>query len=153
KCQTRKSRVPACRRLPELQQRTMIDVAAQRKCCDTNAPARNYFPSGSGGMQLRGAPCRGSRDVCMKFASGNTAGVAPPILEAIVAANRGFALGYGRDEATARVTQRLSEVFERDVAVFLVATGTAANALALAHLSPPWGAALCHDECHLVTDE
>jgi threonine aldolase len=89
----------------------------------------------------------------MNFASDNTAGVAPPILEAIVAANRGFALGYGRDAATARVTQRLSEVFERDVAVFLVATGTAANALALAHLSPPWGAALCHDECHLVTDE
>src|SRR5262249_61403645 len=47
----------------------------------------------------------------------------------------------------------LAGVVGRAVAVSLVATGTAANALALAPLSPPWGAALCHDECHLVTDE
>jgi threonine aldolase len=44
-------------------------------------------------------------------------------------------------------------MFECDVAVFLVATGTAANALALAHLAPPWGAVLCHDEAHIATDE
>jgi threonine aldolase len=44
-------------------------------------------------------------------------------------------------------------MFECEVAVFLVATGTAANALALAHLSPPWGAVLCHEEAHIATDE
>jgi threonine aldolase len=90
---------------------------------------------------------------CMNFASDNTAGIAPPILHAIVQAAQGYALGYGRDAATARVAQRLSEVFERDVAAFLVPTGTAANALALAHLSPPWGAVLCHSESHVITDE
>jgi threonine aldolase len=89
----------------------------------------------------------------MNFASDNTAGVAPPILEAIVAANAGFALGYGRDDMTARVTRRLCDIFEREVAVLMVPTGTAANALALAHLSPPWGAVLCHAESHIITDE
>ena len=89
----------------------------------------------------------------MHFASDNTAGVPPAILEAIAKANDGFVLGYGRDDATARVRQQLSELFEREVAVFLVPTGTAANALALAHLSPPWGAVLCHAESHVITDE
>jgi len=89
----------------------------------------------------------------MNFASDNTAGIAPAVLEAIVQANQGFALGYGRDDMTERVARRISEVFAREVAVFLVPTGTAANALALAHLSPPWGAVLCHAESHIITDE
>jgi threonine aldolase len=92
-------------------------------------------------------------EICMNFASDNTAGIAPAVLDAIVRANQGFALGYGRDDVTARVARRISEVFERDVAVFLVPTGTAANALALAHLSPAWGAVLCHAESHIITDE
>ena len=89
----------------------------------------------------------------MNFASDNSAGIAPPILEAIAKANQGFALAYGRDETTAQVGRLLSDVFERDVAVFLVSTGTAANALALAHLAPPWGAVLCHAESHIAIDE
>lgn len=89
----------------------------------------------------------------MNFASDNAAGVAPEILAAVTAANRDATLAYGRDPWTARVEQRFAEVFEREVAVFLVATGTAANALALAHLTPPWGAVLCHAESHINTDE
>jgi threonine aldolase len=89
----------------------------------------------------------------MNFASDNAAGIAPEILAAIARANDGAALAYGRDEWTKRVEARFAEMFERDVAVFLVPTGTAANALALAHLTPPWGAVLCHDEAHVATDE
>src|SRR5580704_4640190 len=89
----------------------------------------------------------------MNFASDNTAGVAPAILDAIARANDGYALGYGSDAATARVEQRLAQVFEHEVAVFLVPTGTAANALALAQVTPPWGAVLCHVESHIATDE
>src|SRR5262245_26407575 len=89
----------------------------------------------------------------MNFASDNSAGIAPPILDAIVKANQGFALAYGRDDATAEVGPLMSKLFEREVAVFLVSTGTAANALALAHLSPPWGAVLCHAESHIAIDE
>ena len=89
----------------------------------------------------------------MNFASDNAAGVAPAILQAIAAANDGFALAYGDDAVTQRVERRLCEIFEREVAVFLVPTGTAANALALAHLTPPWGAVMCHREAHIISNE
>src|SRR5258708_15259679 len=89
----------------------------------------------------------------MDFASDNAAGVAPAILDALVRANAGFAIAYGHDALTRRLERRFSEVFERDVAVFLVGSGTAANALALAHLSPPWGAVLCHSEAHAIAHE
>jgi threonine aldolase len=89
----------------------------------------------------------------MNFASDNTAAIAAPILEAIGKANSGYALGYGNDDWTRRVERRFAELFEHEVAVFLVPTGTAANALALAHLAPPWGAALCHVESHVAVDE
>lgn len=89
----------------------------------------------------------------MNFASDNAAGVAPEILAAIAQANDGAALAYGRDPWTARVERRFAEIFEREVALFMVPTGTAANALALAHLAPPWGAVLCHEQAHIATDE
>ena len=89
----------------------------------------------------------------MNFASDNTAGIAPEILDALVAGNDGFAMGYGNDDITRAVERRIGEIFERDVAVFLVPTGTAANALALAHVSPPWGAVFAHAEAHILTDE
>lgn len=93
------------------------------------------------------------RSIRMNFASDNTAGIAPRLLEAMVQANADFALGYGNDAVTRSVERRLSEHFERDVKAFLVTTGTAANAIALAALVPPWGAVLCHSESHIVTDE
>jgi threonine aldolase len=89
----------------------------------------------------------------MNFASDNTAGIAPELLQALVSGNDGFALGYGNDDVTRTVERRIGEIFERDVAVFLVPTGTAANALALAHVSPPWGAVFAHSEAHILTDE
>src|SRR5687767_314901 len=89
----------------------------------------------------------------MNFASDNTVGIAPEILEALTVGNGGFTLGYGADDTTRAVESRISEVFERDVAAFLVPTGTAANALALAHVSPPWGAVFAHVEAHTLTDE
>lgn len=89
----------------------------------------------------------------MNFLSDNTAPVAPVILDAIVQANDGFAPGYGDDDWTRSVERRLSEIFEREVAAFLVPTGTAANALALAQVTPPWGVVLCHADSHIATDE
>jgi threonine aldolase len=89
----------------------------------------------------------------VNFASDNTAPVAPAVLDAVVQANSGYARGYGNDEWTQDVERRLSDIFERDVAVFLVSTGTAANALALAQVTPPWGVVFCHVESHIATDE
>ncbi|HZZ24008.1 MAG TPA: beta-eliminating lyase-related protein [Roseiarcus sp.] len=89
----------------------------------------------------------------MNFASDNGAGVAPQILEAIVASSRVYAPAYGADEYTERAQALLSETFETKVAAFLVATGTAANALALSALVNPWDAVFCHEEAHIHDDE
>ena len=50
-------------------------------------------------------------------------------------------------------SRKLAEVFEHDCSVFLVSTGTAANALALSALTPPWGAVFCHEDAHINDDE
>lgn len=89
----------------------------------------------------------------MNFRSDNTAGAAPEILAAITRANDSAATSYGGDAITARLTEKVSAVFEKDVAVFPVATGTAANALALATLTPPYGAIFCHENAHINVDE
>lgn len=89
----------------------------------------------------------------MSFISDTTAPVHPRIMDAVVAANAGAASSYGADPWTERAVARLKAVFERDCAVFLVASGTAANALALASVTPPWGAIITHREAHIVLDE
>ncbi len=89
----------------------------------------------------------------MEFASDNTGGIAPPILDAIARAGEAHAPSYGADEASARLDAAFGALFETEVRVFPVLTGTAANALALAHLLPPWGAVLCHEGAHVHTDE
>ncbi len=86
--------------------------------------------------------------------SDNTAPVAPQILAAVTAANTGTALAYGADPVTAQLQDRVREVFEHPTArVFPVTSGTAANALALSALCPPWGAVLCHDSAHILNSE
>ena len=89
----------------------------------------------------------------MNFMSDNAAGAAPEILAALARANEGTAASYGGDQITARLTEKFSALFERKVAVFPVATGTAANSLALATLSPHYGAVFCHESAHIHVDE
>jgi threonine aldolase len=89
----------------------------------------------------------------MNFASDNTAPASPEIMRAIAAANEGTVASYGADPLTARFTDQARELFETDLAVWPVATGTAANALALATLVRPYGAVICHEEAHIATDE
>jgi threonine aldolase len=87
------------------------------------------------------------------YRSDNTGRAAPQILEALIRANHDTALGYGADEWTARLQQRFSDLFETPVRVFPVATGTAANALALASLGPSWGIVYCSEVAHINTAE
>ena len=87
------------------------------------------------------------------YRSDNTGRAAPEILEALVKANDGTALGYGADEWTARLQERFSELFQTKVRVFPVATGTAANALSLAASSPSWGLVYCSEAAHINTAE
>lgn len=89
----------------------------------------------------------------MNFSSDNAFGGSPEILAALSRANAGSAASYGADAITARLAGKLSDIFEREVAIFPVATGTAANSLALATLCPPHGGVVCHAESHIVTDE
>lgn len=90
----------------------------------------------------------------MQFASDNTGPVHPAVMDALVAANTGHMPSYGADAITARVTAQIREVFESpDAAVHLVATGTAANALALACLAQPWQTVFCARHAHIQEDE
>lgn len=89
----------------------------------------------------------------MNFTSDNVAGVDEAILDALREANAGTARAYGHDDWTTQAEQRLRDVFECDLAAYLVVTGTAANALALAACCPAHGAVVCHHEAHIAVDE
>lgn len=90
----------------------------------------------------------------MNFASDNTGPVHPRVMDALVRANDGFALPYGADDLTGQVTDRLRALFDApDAAVYLVATGTAANALILSSLCSPWESVFCAQVAHIVEDE
>jgi threonine aldolase len=89
----------------------------------------------------------------MNFTSDNAYGASPEILAALAAANTGAAASYGADGITAELRSRMMALFEHDVTVHPVVTGTAANALALATLCPPHGAIFCHALAHIAVDE
>lgn len=88
------------------------------------------------------------------FASDNVAPVAPAVLDAIVAANRGTAPSYGDDEISQRLSTLAREVFATDRAIiFPVGTGTAANGLALAALAAAGRTIYCHETAHVLIEE
>jgi threonine aldolase len=87
------------------------------------------------------------------FGSDNITGAHPKVMDAIMAANAGTAPAYGNDELTKRVEKRIADLFECECAVALVTTGSAANAIALSLLTPPYGGVLCHPESHVYEDE
>lgn len=91
----------------------------------------------------------------MNFRSDNEVGAHPAIIEAV---SRAFSAGpvhsYGADEWTRKVEQRLRDLFEKpDLVAFPVVTGTAANSLALACCTPPWGSIFCHPNSHIAEEE
>ncbi|MGN6550573.1 MAG: threonine aldolase family protein [Pararhizobium sp.] len=89
----------------------------------------------------------------MIFASDNWAGAHPRICEALTRHAAGFASAYGTSDLDRRVEERFNALFEREVAVFFVGTGTAANSLALASVNRPGGVSFCHSEAHVIEDE
>ncbi|MCR9126656.1 MAG: beta-eliminating lyase-related protein [Rhodobacteraceae bacterium] len=90
----------------------------------------------------------------MFFASDNAGPAHPSVIDAVVAANTGYAAAYGSDPHMETLRTRLRTLFEApDAAVYLVATGTAANALALATLGQPWQTIFCTPVAHIFEDE
>jgi threonine aldolase len=104
---------------------------------------------------MRPKSLAGKRDAALRydFASDNVAGAMPEVLEALVAANSGFAGGYGADPVSARAAELIRALLDADAEVRFAASGTAANALTLATLAAPHEASLCHEHAHIATDE
>lgn len=89
----------------------------------------------------------------MNFASDNWAGAHPAIAARLVQSASGFAAPYGASALDQAIEERFNVLFEREVAVYFVGTGTAANSLALAAVNRPGGVSFCHREAHLLEDE
>jgi len=87
------------------------------------------------------------------LASDNWAGAHPAIAASLSAAAGGFCQAYGGSDFDQAVQRHFNEIFEREVAVFFVATGTAANALALSAYGTPGGIAFAHRHAHVIEDE
>ncbi len=90
----------------------------------------------------------------MNFSSDTSAPAHPSVLAALARANAGMEGSYGNDSTSAALRPVLARVFgTEDFDVWLTASGTASNALALSVLCPPTGAILCHEEAHIERDE
>ncbi len=87
------------------------------------------------------------------FSSDHVAPACDAIMSAVNQANEGFVASYGGDELTAKLQSLASDLFEKQVAIFPVTSGTAANALALSQVVPTFGAIYCYEAAHIVTDE
>lgn len=88
-----------------------------------------------------------------EFFSDNTSPMAPELLAAVVAANEGSLPSYASDRYAAEAADLLGGLFETEVVPFFMSTGTAANALALATLCPPWKRVLCQRNSHIMEAE
>ncbi|MEH6726303.1 MAG: beta-eliminating lyase-related protein [Hyphomicrobiales bacterium] len=89
----------------------------------------------------------------MMFASDNWAGACPQVQRALADLGPEIAPAYGGDALCAAVDAKLSDIFEAPVESLMVATGSAANALALAHFAKPGGITLAHTNAHVMVDE
>ena len=89
----------------------------------------------------------------MYFASDNWAGASEPVMNALMRHKDGYEPAYGDGPISESIEQRFQDIFETECAVFVVGTGTAANALALSALTGPAGTVFCHKEAHIRVDE
>ena len=91
--------------------------------------------------------------ITANFCSDNVTGAAPEVMEELQRANAGTQTSYGEDDGARRLEALMAEIFETEVSVFPVATGSIANVLSLSVLTPSYGAVYCHVMSHINTDE
>lgn len=90
----------------------------------------------------------------MFFASDNAGPAHPKVMEALMNANNGYAMGYGADPIMAEVRRLIRDAFEApDAMVHLVINGTAANSIILASMTKPWETVFCSPMAHIHEDE
>ncbi|UMM63704.1 threonine aldolase family protein [Aristophania vespae] len=94
-----------------------------------------------------------SEDVRKNFASDNVTPASAEILEALMRGNQGNVSSYGEDHYTEQLAKKFGEVFETELAVFPIATGTATNSLALSAIVRPYGSVICDHSAHIENDE
>ncbi|MDE6179741.1 MAG: threonine aldolase, partial [Phocaeicola sp.] len=87
------------------------------------------------------------------FASDNNSGVHPQIMEALIKANDGHALGYGDDPWTEEATRKVKEQFARPCEALFVFNGTGSNTMALQMMTRPYHIIFCADTAHIAVDE
>ena len=137
--------LPGGFRRPRARVRQAISFSETARNC-----ARTYLLDGSKSISKIDMKQRGERH---EFASDNAAAICLEAIEALKNANVGGAPSYGEDRWTARVCDRIRELFETDCDVYFVFNGTAANALALAQLCQSFQSVVCHEYSHIQTDE
>jgi threonine aldolase len=89
----------------------------------------------------------------MNFRSDNESPASPEIMEALTEANKGTAWAYAEDHLTERLDNAFSVLFGTETRVLPLSTGTVANSIALASVTPPWGSVYCHMDAHILNDE
>lgn len=94
-----------------------------------------------------------NRRMELNFRSDNESPAAPAIIQAVLEANQGTAWAYAEDFWSKQLDQAFSELFETRTTVIPVSTGTVANSIALATVTPPWGSVFCHRNAHILHDE
>jgi threonine aldolase len=125
------------------------------------AQLRKSRKESSGGIRLILNPLAGARKrqslynraMEMNFRSDNESPAAPAILAAIQEANQGTAWAYAEDRWSEQLDAAFSDLFETPTTVLPVSTGTVANSIALAAVTPPWGSVYCHRNAHILNDE
>ena len=128
---------PATKQLPKHLQKNLFSLSL--------LPTKHFHPQSR--SQTR------HLNTAMHFASDNWAGAHPAIAASLSSHANDYSQPYSDSAFDKAVEQRFSEIFERDVAVFYVATGTAANSLALSLVGKPGGIVLAHRDAHIVVDE
>jgi threonine aldolase len=89
----------------------------------------------------------------LNFRSDNESPAAAAIIEALLEANEGTAWAYAEDRWSERLDEAFSDLFGTSATVLPVSTGTVANSIALASVTPPWGMVYCHRNAHILNDE
>ena len=87
------------------------------------------------------------------FASDNTSGIVPEVLQALIEVNEGSAIGYGDDPVTTKLREEMNELFGREVSTLLAWGGTGANIVGLQAMINSWEAIICSSSSHINVDE
>ena len=89
----------------------------------------------------------------LNFQSDNQSSAFPEIIDYLKVINEDSSPAYGADEVTKLANKMLTDLFETNLKVIFVSSGTAANSIALSSICPPYGGILCSDNAHIGGDE